>query len=163
MAAVFIPIIRPKDLCKYCDVYKANQHKKLIELLLKDRRVEIITLEAIKNGEKKEFSGSSYIHPDLYGDEYWKWFPSFVLFTKKSWYDPNLPLEGYIMGGYIGSNEKGFPDLIEIPHEYNPTAEAIMEWIIDKLNRDPFECKKCKKYSQHVADNRTAMQRRGSF
>lgn len=161
MRAVLIVLLRPEGLCRYCDIYKANQHEKLIELIMRDPRIDIITLEAKKNIEGKSFT--SDVHPELYEDVYWKWFPSFMLFTRNSWSNPHDKLKGFIYGGKIGVDEKGFPDLIEIPNEYRASAEDIVQWVVNKLDDPMFECIQCKKYSQHVSDNRMAMRRRGSF
>ena len=148
--AVFIIFTRPEGACRFCDLYKTNQHAKLMDLLEKDRRVTPINLEArmetkgphaVQYDNDGNFDEEAYIHPDILNDIYWKWFPTFYLFTRDSWTNPNKELEGYVFGGTIIINDKGIQDMKEPPDEYDPTAESIMEWIIKKLNTELFELK----------------------
>ena len=161
MKAVLLVVLRPEGLCRYCDIYKTNQHEKLLELIERNPRIDVITVEAKITNEGKKFT--SDVHPDLYEDVYWKWFPSFMLFTKTSWTDPDKDLKGFIYGGTMGVDEKGQPDLIEIPNEYQATGEDIIQWIANKLEDPMFGNIQCKKYRQHVSENRKAMHHRGSF
>lgn len=166
MKSIFVIVVKPKDLCHYCDVYKANQHDKLIDLIEKDRRIDYIYLEAVKTPQEKHLiylDGEKYISPHLYEEIYGKWYPNFMLFTKESWFNPNKELKGYIYGGDPIINDKGVLDLKEIPGEYDTRAENIMQWIIDKLDTPIFNSKRIIKYKQHTTDNRNAMIRRGSL
>ena len=161
MKVVLVIVTRPVGVCSTCDHYKASQELKLMQLLKGQTNVRVITLTASSTVKGDSFLEKEYYHPQML-TVYWKWWPSFFLFTEESWKDPNSDLKGYILGGKLGS-VNGEPKMVEdiIESKYSSLALDIFSWTTEKMNKlTPGDAIS---YNSYITDIRTNMKRRGSF
>lgn len=161
MRLVLVIVLRPRGICSTCDGYKDTQDVKLRQLIKGQTNIRIVTLTASSTALGNSFIEHEYYHPEM-KTVYWKWWPSFFLFTEESWNNPNVPLEGYILGGKIDiiNGEKKMVSDTE-DSQYSSLATDIFSWVTKKMgiltSKEPIT------YREYVNDIRMQMKRRGSF
>lgn len=171
MKSVLVIITQPDGRCPSCDLYKATQHNKLLELLSKHPEIGLCHFEASygTDGERKLklLTGKSpYYHPELL-TVWWKWFPSFMLFSSKHWIEKDKPLEGFIHGGEVKlTGPSGMRQIEEeksnSKNKYDARAESVYKWLVGcsttDLNYPPVRT--YRDYKNELTDIRLSMLKR---
>lgn len=128
MSAVLV-IVTSKT-CGACHSYKLNEESSLKYLVKHNPHIRLVEINAQYDDSKLTLDSSGSIHPQLRSKI--KFFPSFYLFTPKSWADHTKNLQGKAMGLNFDTLEDNYD-------EYNPTANSIWKWIQITLKHSPFK------------------------
>jgi hypothetical protein len=161
MRLVLVVVVKPRGVCITCDGYKDTQEGKLKQLIKGQTNIKMLTFTASSTPLGNNFIEKEYYHPEL-KTVYWKWWPSFFLFTEESWSNPNEPLKGFILGGkveYINEEPKMTEDTVD--SKYSSLATDVFSWATKKM--EEFVSRESIGYREYVNDVRMQMKRRGSF
>ncbi len=125
-----ILVVATLDTCGACHQYNLYEHPQLKYLIKQHAQIRLVEVEGYYDDGKLTLHSDGPIHPAFRSKI--KFFPSFYLFTAKTWNDPNQPLSGAAMGLDIDN-------MIELESEYDPTTDSIWKWIKSSLHHAPFK------------------------
>lgn len=134
MSAVLLVVTDPN--CVHCQIYKTQEHSKLVQLVNRDRQMKLEVLTIVPTGTggyRYQSSTGKAVHPEIYDSSKWGDFsPRFILVSGSSWTDHHRPIDGHIMGLDRSQAGKLLPN-----DEYSKEAEKIYAWATNRIRYTP--------------------------
>ncbi len=136
MSVIFV--VATLEGCVACHNFMSQEYQKLYYIIKQNPNIKLINVNVSYDEGLLNMVFDGEINPKF--NKLLKFFPSFYLFTKKSWNNHNEPLMGVAMGMDLISLDENID-------EYEPVTSNIWNWIKTSLSKPPF------KYSYNLTND----------